>query len=185
MAMRRAAAHPFLRAGVALRSISRPTAFTALRSPLGSDTISATRRTSRSQHWRAQGGTRFAGTFVNHESFVQQTAGLTGRWSPLSSLHLAIRAGQSRDEVTDRRLNSRVAIALRIGTECQQVLRCQLPVDLQGALGNAGVEPTLRDEIELIRPSSRDWPARIARCRRTGATIAPSGRGLLDESSHD
>ena len=50
---------------------------------------------------RAQGGTRFAGTFVNHESFVQQTAGLTGRWSPLSSLHLAIRAGQSRDEATD------------------------------------------------------------------------------------
>ncbi len=50
MAMRRAAAHLFLRAGVALRSISRPTAFTALRSPLGSDTISATRRTSRSQH---------------------------------------------------------------------------------------------------------------------------------------
>ena len=50
---------------------------------------------------RAQGGTRFAGTFVNHESFVQQTAGLTGRWSPLSSLQLAIRAGQSRDEATD------------------------------------------------------------------------------------
>lgn len=50
---------------------------------------------------RAQGGTRFAGTFVNHESFVQQTAGVTGRWSPLSSLHLTIRAGQSRDEARD------------------------------------------------------------------------------------
>src|SRR2546421_6741104 len=43
---------------------------------------------------RAQGGTRFAGTFVNHESFVQQTAGVTGRWSPLPSLHLTMRAGQ-------------------------------------------------------------------------------------------
>ena len=50
---------------------------------------------------RAQGGTRFAGTFVNHESFVQQTAGVTGRWSPLSSLHLTIRAGESRDEARD------------------------------------------------------------------------------------
>ena len=50
---------------------------------------------------RAQGGTHFAGTFVNHENFVQQTAGVTGRWSPLSSLHLTIRAGQSRDEATD------------------------------------------------------------------------------------
>jgi vitamin B12 transporter len=50
---------------------------------------------------RAQGGTRFAGTFVNHESFVQQTAGVTGRWSPLPSLHLTMRAGQSRDEATD------------------------------------------------------------------------------------
>ena len=50
---------------------------------------------------RAQGGTRFAGTFVNHESFVQQTAGVTARWSPLSSLHLTIRAGQSRDEARD------------------------------------------------------------------------------------
>ena len=50
---------------------------------------------------RAQGRTRFAGTFVNHESFVQQTAGVTGRWSPLSSLHLTIRAGQSRDEARD------------------------------------------------------------------------------------
>lgn len=50
---------------------------------------------------RAQGGTRFAGTFVNHENFVQQTAGATGRWSPLPSLRLTIRAGQSRDEATD------------------------------------------------------------------------------------
>jgi len=50
---------------------------------------------------RAQGGTRFAGTFVNHENFVQQAGGVTGRWSPLSSLHLTIRAGQSRDEATD------------------------------------------------------------------------------------
>ena len=50
---------------------------------------------------RAQGGTHFAGTFVNHENFVQQTAGVTGRWSPRSSLHLTIRAGQSRDEATD------------------------------------------------------------------------------------
>jgi vitamin B12 transporter len=50
---------------------------------------------------RAQGGTRFAGTFVNHENFVQQTAGVTGRWSPLPSLQLTIRAGQSRDQATD------------------------------------------------------------------------------------
>ena len=50
---------------------------------------------------RAQGGTRFAGTFVNHENFVQQAGGVTGRWSPLSSLHLTMRAGQSRDEATD------------------------------------------------------------------------------------
>ena len=50
---------------------------------------------------RAQGGTHFAGTFVNHENFVQQSAGVTGRWSPLSSLQLTIRAGQSRDEATD------------------------------------------------------------------------------------
>jgi vitamin B12 transporter len=50
---------------------------------------------------RAQGGTRFAGTFVNHESFVQQTAGVTGQGSPLPSLHLTMRAGQSRDEATD------------------------------------------------------------------------------------
>jgi vitamin B12 transporter len=50
---------------------------------------------------RAQGGTRFAGTFVNHESFVQQTAGVTGRWSPLPSLRLTMRAAQSRDAATD------------------------------------------------------------------------------------
>jgi vitamin B12 transporter len=50
---------------------------------------------------RAQGGTRFAGTFVNHENFVEQTAGVTGRWSPLPSLLLTIRAGQSRDQATD------------------------------------------------------------------------------------
>ena len=50
---------------------------------------------------RAQGGTRFAGTFVNHESFVQQTAGVTGQGSPLPALHLTMRAGQSRDEATD------------------------------------------------------------------------------------
>jgi vitamin B12 transporter len=50
---------------------------------------------------RAQGGTRFAGTFVNHESFVQQTAGVTGQGSPLPLLHLTMRVGQSRDEATD------------------------------------------------------------------------------------
>jgi vitamin B12 transporter len=50
---------------------------------------------------RAQGGTHFAGTLVNHENFVQQSAGVTGRWSPLPSLHLMMRAGQSRDEATD------------------------------------------------------------------------------------
>jgi vitamin B12 transporter len=50
---------------------------------------------------RAQGGTRFAGTFVNHESFVQQAVGLTGRWSPLPAVHLMARAGQARDEATD------------------------------------------------------------------------------------
>jgi len=50
---------------------------------------------------RAQGGTRFAGTLVNHENFVQQTAGVTARWSPLPSLHLMMRAGVSQDEATD------------------------------------------------------------------------------------
>lgn len=50
---------------------------------------------------RTQGGTRFAGTFVNHERFVQQAVGVTGRWSPLPTVHLMARLGQSRDEATD------------------------------------------------------------------------------------
>ena len=50
---------------------------------------------------RSQGGTRYAGSYTNHQSFVEQVASLAGHWSPVSALHLTAQAGQSRDNEID------------------------------------------------------------------------------------
>lgn len=50
---------------------------------------------------RAQGGTRYAGDYTNHEAFVEQTAALSGHWSPVAALRLTAQLGQSHDNELD------------------------------------------------------------------------------------
>lgn len=50
---------------------------------------------------RSQGGTRYAGSYTNHQSFVEQVASLAGHWKPLAALRVTIQAGQSRDNEID------------------------------------------------------------------------------------
>ncbi len=50
---------------------------------------------------RSQGGTRYAGSYTNHQSFVEQVTSLAGHWSPVSALRLTAQAGQSRDNEID------------------------------------------------------------------------------------
>jgi len=72
-----------------------PDGFHNARSPLGSDTTSATRRTSRSQHC-VPGWDPLRRDVRQSRKLRPADCGGTGRWSPLPSLHLTIRAGQSR-----------------------------------------------------------------------------------------
>jgi vitamin B12 transporter len=50
---------------------------------------------------RAQGGTRYAGAYTNHEDFVEQVASLAGHWSPVATLRLTAQLGQSYDNERD------------------------------------------------------------------------------------
>ncbi len=50
---------------------------------------------------RSQGGTRYAGGYTNHQSFVEQVASLAGHWSPVAALRVTAQAGQSRDDEID------------------------------------------------------------------------------------
>jgi vitamin B12 transporter len=50
---------------------------------------------------RAQGGTRYAGDFTNHEAFVEQATALAAHWSPVKSLRLTAMVGQSHDNELD------------------------------------------------------------------------------------
>lgn len=46
---------------------------------------------------RAQGGTRYAGSYTNHEDFVQQVASLAAHWTPIKALRVTLQVGQSHD----------------------------------------------------------------------------------------
>jgi vitamin B12 transporter len=50
---------------------------------------------------RSQGGTRYAGTYTNHQSFAQQVASLAAHWTPVSAVRVTAQAGQSRDDEID------------------------------------------------------------------------------------
>ncbi len=50
---------------------------------------------------RSQGGTRYAGSYTNHETFAEQAASLAAHWSPAESLKLTMQAGQSSDNELD------------------------------------------------------------------------------------
>ncbi|MDE1923909.1 MAG: TonB-dependent receptor, partial [Gammaproteobacteria bacterium] len=50
---------------------------------------------------RAQGGTRYAGSYTNHQSFAEQVESLAAHWMPSASLRLTAQAGQSRDDEID------------------------------------------------------------------------------------
>ncbi|MDB6083750.1 MAG: TonB-dependent vitamin receptor, partial [Gammaproteobacteria bacterium] len=50
---------------------------------------------------RAQGGTRYAGSYTNHEDFVQQAAAVSGHWAPVAALRLTAQVGQSHDNERD------------------------------------------------------------------------------------
>jgi vitamin B12 transporter len=50
---------------------------------------------------RAEGGTRYAGDFTNHEAFVEQTVAISGHWSPVAALRLTAQVGQSHDNSLD------------------------------------------------------------------------------------
>ncbi len=50
---------------------------------------------------RSQGGTRYAGSYTNHERFAEQIEALSAHWSPTADLRLTAQAGQSRDDEFD------------------------------------------------------------------------------------
>lgn len=50
---------------------------------------------------RAQGGTRYAGEYTNHESFVEQVATLASHISVTNTLRITAQVGQSRDDELD------------------------------------------------------------------------------------
>ncbi len=50
---------------------------------------------------RSQGGTRYAGSFTNHERFVEQAALVAAHWTPLEALRVTAQIGQSRDNELD------------------------------------------------------------------------------------
>lgn len=50
---------------------------------------------------RSQGGTRYAGSYTDHEDFVEQAASLAAHWSPSSALRLTAQLGQSHDNELD------------------------------------------------------------------------------------
>ncbi len=54
---------------------------------------------------RSQGGTRYAGSYTNHEDFAEQAATVSGHWSPADTLRLTAQVGQSKDNELDT-LNS-------------------------------------------------------------------------------
>ncbi|HVC02482.1 MAG TPA: TonB-dependent receptor [Steroidobacteraceae bacterium] len=50
---------------------------------------------------RSQGGTRYAGSYTNHQSFVEQVVSLAGHWTPTTALRVTVQGGQSRDNEID------------------------------------------------------------------------------------
>lgn len=46
---------------------------------------------------RSQGGTRYAGSYTNHQKFAEQATSLASHWSPIQSLRLTMQVGQSSD----------------------------------------------------------------------------------------
>jgi vitamin B12 transporter len=50
---------------------------------------------------RAEGGTRYAGDYTDHESFVQQAASVAGHWTPVAALRITAQVGQSHDNELD------------------------------------------------------------------------------------
>jgi vitamin B12 transporter len=50
---------------------------------------------------RSQGGTRYAGSFTNHEDFAEQAASIAAHWSPVGALKLTLQVGQSHDNARD------------------------------------------------------------------------------------
>jgi len=50
---------------------------------------------------RSQGGTRYAGSYTNHQSFVEQVASLAGHWTPTAAVRVTVQGGQSRDNEID------------------------------------------------------------------------------------
>ncbi len=51
---------------------------------------------------RSQGGARYAGSYTNHQSFVEQVASLAGHWTPTAAVRVTVQGGQSRDNEFDR-----------------------------------------------------------------------------------
>jgi vitamin B12 transporter len=50
---------------------------------------------------RAQGGTRYAGDYTNHENFVEQAASVAAHWASIAALRLTAVVGQSHDNELD------------------------------------------------------------------------------------
>lgn len=50
---------------------------------------------------RSRGGTRYAGSYTNHESFAEQAAFVAAHWSPTDALRLTAQVGQSQDNELD------------------------------------------------------------------------------------
>jgi vitamin B12 transporter len=50
---------------------------------------------------RSQGGTRYAGSFTNHEDFAEQAASIAVHWTPVTALKLTLQIGQSHDNERD------------------------------------------------------------------------------------
>ena len=51
---------------------------------------------------RAQGGTRYAGSYTNHEDFVQQAASLSAHVTATPTLKITLQVGQSLDQATEK-----------------------------------------------------------------------------------
>lgn len=50
---------------------------------------------------RAQGGSRYAGDYTDHESFVEQEASVAAHWTPVAALRITAQLGQSHDNELD------------------------------------------------------------------------------------
>jgi vitamin B12 transporter len=50
---------------------------------------------------RSEGGTRYAGDYTDHESFVEQEASVAGHWSPVAALRITAQIGRSHDNELD------------------------------------------------------------------------------------